>query len=192
VMFHSGPLRFSEHQRPFWLLVAIAIMLLVSVSITVAQAASPARLVGNLQRDLGALRAQLEQLDPWQSDGGQQAVAFNADIGDGGPAFRRLSMVTIGRAARRHLEALITTYRIARDEERSRVAESLRLVMYELTERVDRLGRSSSPATTVALRGEVEAVLSDLERGLALLGSGRETALAPEAIAPATSPAAQP
>ena len=101
-------------------------------------------------------------------------------------------MVTIGRAAGRHLEALIRTYRIARDEERSRVAESLRLIMYELTERVDRLGRSSSPATTIALRGEVEAVLSDLERGLALLGAGRETALAPQAIVPATSPAAQP
>ena len=191
-MFHSGPLRFSEHQRPFWLLVAIAIMLLVSVSITVAQAASPARLVGNLQRDLGALRAQLEQLEPWHGDSGHRTVAFNADLGDGSPAFRRLSMATVGRAAGRHLEALIATYRIARDEERTRIAESLRLVMYELTDRVDRLSRSSSPATTVALRGEVEAVLSDLERGLGLLGSGRGTASAPQAIGPAASPAPQP
>ena len=174
-MFHSGPLRFSEHQRPFWLLVAIAIMLLVSV----AQAASPARLVGNLQRDLGALRAQLEQLDPWHGDSGHRTVAFNADLGDGSPAFRRLSMVTVARAAGRHLDALIATYRNARDEDRVRIAESLRLVMYELTERIDRLGRPSSPATTIALRGEVEAVLSDLERGLELLGAGRETALAP-------------
>ena len=60
MMFHWSPLRCSEHQRPFWLLVALAVMLLVSVSVTVAEAASPARLVGNLQRDLGALRAQLE------------------------------------------------------------------------------------------------------------------------------------
>ena len=178
-MFHSGPLRFSEHQRPFWLLVALAIMLLVSVSTTVAQAANPARLAGNLQRDLGALRAQLEQLDTWHGDGGQQTVAFNADLGDGSPAFRRLSMVTIGRAAGRHLEALIASYRQARDEERARGAESLRLAMYELTERVDRLSRPSSPATTMALRGEVEAALGNLERGLELLGAGRATALTP-------------
>jgi hypothetical protein len=187
-MFHSGPLRFSEHQRPFWLLVAIAIMLLVSV----AQAASPARLVGILQRDLGALRAQLEQLDPWHGDSGHRTVAFNADLGDGSPAFHRLSIVTIGRAAGRHLDALVASYRNARDEERVRIAESLRLVMYELTERIDRLGRPSSAATTVALRGEVEAVLSDLERGLELLGAGRETSLAPHAVVPATAPATQP
>lgn len=175
-MFHSGPLRFSEHQRPFWLLVAIAIMLLVSVSTTVAQAAGPARLLGNLQRDLGALRAQLEQLDPWHGDSDHRTVAFNADLGDGSPAFRRLSMVTIGRTAGRDLETLIATYRNARDAERARVAESLGLLMYELTERIDLLGRPSSPATTVALRGEVEAVLSDLERGLELLNAGRDTA----------------
>lgn len=178
-MFHSGPLRFSEHQRPFWLLVALAIMLLVSVSTTVAQAANPARLAGNLQRDLGALRAQLEQLDPRPGDSGQQTVAFNADLGDGSLAFRRLSMVTIGRAASRHLEALILSYRNARDDERARVAESLRLVMYQLTERVERLARPSSPATTMALRAEVEAVLGDLERGLESLRSARAATLAP-------------
>jgi hypothetical protein len=178
-MFHAGPLRFSEHQRPFWLLVALAIMLLVSVSTTVVQAANPARLVGTLQRDLGALRAQLEQLDPWHGDSGQQTVAFNADLGDGSPTFRRLSMVTIGRAASRHLEALIASYRHARDEERARGAESLRLAMYELTQRVERLGRPSSPAATTALRGEVEAVLGDLERGLELLRADRAPALTP-------------
>lgn len=177
-MFHSGPLRFSEHQRPFWLLVAIAIMLLVSVSITVAQAASPARLVGNLQRDLSALRAELEQLEPWPGDSGPQTAAFNADLGDGSPAFHRLSMVTIARAAGRHLETLIASYRNVRDEERARAAGSLRVIVHELIERVDRLGRPASLATTAALRGEVEVVLSDLERGLERLGAGRKTALA--------------
>jgi hypothetical protein len=189
-MFHAGPLRFSEHQRPFWLLVAIAITLLVSVSVTVAQAASPARLVGNLQRDLGALRAELERLDPWPGDSGPQTVAFNADLGDGSPAFRRLSMVTIGRAAGRDLEALIASLRHGRDEEGARVAEALRPVMRELTEGVDRLSRPASPAITLALRGEVEAVLGDLERGLALLAAGRETAVAPPARVP--TPAARP
>ncbi|HSA79490.1 MAG TPA: hypothetical protein VLE23_01625, partial [Geminicoccaceae bacterium] len=129
--------------------------------------------------DLGALRAQLEQLDPSHGESGQQTVAFNADLGDGSPAFRRRSMVTVGRAAARHLEALIASCRNARDQERASIAEALRPAMYELTERVERLSRPSSPATVVALRGEVEAVLGDLERGLELLRPGRAAALAP-------------
>ena len=183
MMFHSSPLRFSEHQRPFWLLVALAIMLLVSVSVTVAEAASPARLAGNLQRDLGALRAQLEQIDPWASESGRRTVAFNADLGDGSPAFHRTNMVTIVRAAGRHLEPLITPYRDARDHERARAAETLRLGMHQLTERIGRLGTFANPAATVALLGEADAALSRLEHGVAQLVD------APAAADPEPAPA---
>jgi hypothetical protein len=168
-MFQSGRLRYSEHQRPFWLLVALAIMLLALVSITVAQAASPTRLVGTLQRDLGAIRAQLEQIEPGYDESGRRTVAFNADLGDGGPAFRRLSMATIARAASRHLEALVASYRSAGDAERTRIAQDLGVQMYQLSERIDRLGRLASPATTAALLGEVDVALSRLEQGLAPL-----------------------
>jgi len=169
MMFPSSRLRYSEHQRPFWLLVALAIMLLVLVSITVAQAASPTRLVGTLLRDLGALRAQLEQIDLWQDETGRRTVAFNTDLGDGSPAFRRLSMVTIARAAGRRLDALVASYRAAGDAERTRVAQGLALEMYELNQRIDRLGAPASPAITVALLGEVEVALARLEQGLAQL-----------------------
>lgn len=177
MMFRSRPLSLSEHQRPFWLLVALAIMLLVGVSITMAQAASPLRLAGTLQRDLGALRAQLEQIDPWQDEAKRQTVAFNADIGDGGASFQRRSLVTITRGAGRRLERLIVAYREARDEERGRFAEALSYRMYELSEQVDRLARATSPATIVALRGEVEAALDRLDRNLALLSSGQAAKL---------------
>lgn len=176
-MFQSRPLHVSEHQRPFWLLVALAIMLLVCVSITVAQAASPIRLAGTLQRDLAALRIQLEQIDPWPSAGERRTVAFNADLGDGSPAFRRQSMVTMVRAAGRRLEQLIAAYREVRDDERRRVAETLSLGMIDLTARVDRLAGATSPATVVALRSEVEASLDRLERSLALLSSGQTVTL---------------
>ena len=72
----SGPIRLPHDQRPFWLLVALAIMLLVCVSITAVQAASPLRVAGTLQRDLGALRAQLESIDPWHATAAPQAVAL--------------------------------------------------------------------------------------------------------------------
>jgi hypothetical protein len=168
-MFQSCPLRFSEHQRPFWLLVALSVMLLILVSITVAQAASPTRLLGTLQRDLGALRAQLEQIDPWHSETGRRTVAFNADLGDGSPTFRLLSMVTIARAAVRHSDSLVANYRAGRDHERAGSAERLRLDVHELAERIERLGRPATPEASAALLGEVAAVLTRLERGLAQL-----------------------
>jgi hypothetical protein len=179
MIFRARPLQLSEHGRPFWLLVALAIMLLVCVSITFAQAASPLRLAGTLQRDLGALRAQLEQIDPWQSAAERRTVAFNADLGDGSAAFQRQSMVTIVRAAGRRLEQLIAAYHEVRDEERGRLAESLSFGMYDLTESIDRLAGATGPASIVALRGEVEVALTRLDRGLALLSSGQAATLPP-------------
>lgn len=177
MMFQSRALHLSEHQRPFWLLVALAILLLVWVSSTIAQAASPIRLTGTLQRDLAALRVQLERIDPWSGVGEGRMVAFNADLGDGGPAFRRQSMVTMTRAAGRRLDQLIAAYREARDDERRRVAEMLSLGMIDLTGRVDRLAGATSPASVVALRGEAEAALDRLERSLAQLSSGQAATL---------------
>ena len=73
-MFGFAVLKQSEYRRPFWLTVALSVMLLVSVSITVAQAANPARLAHELKRDFGALRAQLELIDPSERDAGRQTV----------------------------------------------------------------------------------------------------------------------
>jgi hypothetical protein len=168
-MFQSSALRLSEHQRPLWLLVALSVLLLALVSVTVAEAASPMRLIGTLQRDLGALRVQLEQIEPWESEGGRRTAAFNADLGDGGPTFRLLSMVTVARAASRHSEALVATYRAGRDHERARIADSLRLDMAELAQRIERLSRPATAAANTALLGEVSAVLTRLETTLAQL-----------------------
>lgn len=175
-MFHSGRLRYSDNQRAFWLLVALAVMLLVFVSISGAQAAGTPRLIDNLRRDLGALRVQLEQVELWDLSRGQQTVAFNADIGDGSPTFRRLSLVTVVRAANRHLESLVAAYDRAGDPRRSHHAGSLRLAMYELQERIDLLRTASSPSATVGLRDEALQLLADLELGLEGLASGDERA----------------
>ena len=73
-------LRASEHERPFLLLAAFAVVLLASISTTMASNASPLPLIDGLQRDLGAIRAQLERADPASFETGQQSVAFNADL----------------------------------------------------------------------------------------------------------------
>jgi hypothetical protein len=125
-------LKRSEHKRPFWLTVALSVMLLVSVSITVAQAANPARLAHEIRRDLGALRAQLELIDPSERDAGRQTVAFNTDLGDGGPVFQRHSMVTIVAAANRRLERLLESQREQAGDVRLAAAESVATAMHDL------------------------------------------------------------
>lgn len=176
-MFGFALLKFSEQHRLLCLMVALAVMLLVAVSVTVAHAAGATHLVHGIGRDLAALRAQLEQIDPWQQEGGRRSVAFNTDLGDGSPAFRRLSLVTIMRAADRRLERLIDGYYLDGDDRRGRTAEGLRLVMYDLQYQIDRLARTTDPATAVVLRTQVEVLLGRAERALSVLLNGPDTPL---------------
>jgi hypothetical protein len=171
-MFGSALLKCSEHQRPFWLTVALSIMLLASVSITIAQAAHPSRLAYDLKRDLGALRAQLELIDPWAQDVGRQSVASNNDLGDGSPAFQRHSMVTIAGAANRRLERLLEGYREQGSDARVRTAEALRLALYDLRRQIDQLARTADPAEATAVRERIGTLLDRSERELAILLGG--------------------
>ena len=171
-MFGSAILKCSEHQRPFWLTVALSILLLASVSLTIAHAADPGRLAHDLKRDLAALRAQLELIDPWDREGGRQTVAFNTDLGDGSSAFQRHSMVTIVRAANRRLERLIDTYRQQGSSARVRTAEALRLAIYDLQQQIGRLARAAEPAEAAAAGDRVAALLDRSERGLSVLLDG--------------------
>jgi hypothetical protein len=171
-MFGSAILKCSEHQRPFWLTVALSIMLLASVSITIAQAAHPSRLAHDLKRDLGALRAQLELIDPWERDAGRQSVASNTDVGDGSASFQRHSMATIVSAANRRLARLLDGYREQGSDARVRTAEALRLAMHDLQHQIDRLARATDPAEAVAARERIAASLDRSERELTVLLDG--------------------
>ncbi|HLT03172.1 MAG TPA: hypothetical protein VK001_13390 [Geminicoccaceae bacterium] len=168
-MFGSALLRCSEHQRPFWLTVALSILLLASVSITFAHAADAHRLAHGLKRDFGALRAKLEQIDPHDAAPGERSVAFNADLGDGSAAFHRDSLVTMASAASRRLERLIGGYRADGDAARLRTAEALRLAMYDLQRQIDQLARAAEPAAAEAARAAADARLGQAERLLDIL-----------------------
>jgi hypothetical protein len=148
---------FSDHERAFLLIAAFAVVLLASVSTTMATNASPLSLIDGLQRDLGAIRVQLERADPGPFDTGQQSVAFNADLGDGGTAFRHRSMATILRSAKRRLESLVAGYRNAGDVSRAEVAESAQLDLQELFGRVHYLGNASDETSIMWARKRLEA-----------------------------------
>ena len=189
-MFGSALLRCSEHQRPFWLTVALSVLLLASVSITIAHAADPTRLAHGLKRDFGALRAQLEQIGPAGKEADGQSVAFNADLGDGGAAFRRDSMATIVHAASRRLERLIEGYRQNGDATRARTAETLRLAMYDLQRQIDQLARAAEPAEAEAALARIEALLNRAEGELGALLQGSNAAAVLPAVAPSQPAAA--
>jgi hypothetical protein len=183
-MFGSAILKRSQHRRPFWLTVALSVMLLVSVSITMAQAANPVRLAHELRRDLGALRAQLELIDPSARDAGRQTVAFNTDLGDGGQAFQRHSMVTIVTAANRRLERLVESQREQAGDAREGAAGSAAAAMHDLQRQVDQLARAESPAEGAAVRERIVAALDRCERELGvLLDQATQSGALPEVAA---------
>lgn len=170
-MFGLRSLRHADHSRSFWLLAALAVVLLVSVSTTMANTASALALVDGLRRDLSAVRAQLERAVPDPLDTGQQTVAFNADLGDGGTAFRHRSMATILRSANRRLENLVAGYRRAGDTQRGAIAQMAQLELQELDRRLRYLGNAKDATSTMWARNrlEAEALLDDLHDRVVML-----------------------
>jgi hypothetical protein len=168
-MFACQSFRLLRPRRPSW--SAAALTLTLTLTVTAAAAGSPARAIENLQRDLGALEAMLEQIDPGIADGDAQAIGFNTDLGDGSPAFRRRSMATIAHAAARNLDQLISDYRAAGDGPHAGDAETLRLSMYGLTERIERLAEPAGGETITVVRDQSRALLKELVRELDLLAA---------------------
>jgi hypothetical protein len=172
--------RASEYERPLLLLTAFAVVLLASISTTMASSASALSLIDGLQRDLSAIQVQLERADPAPSEDGQQSVAFNADLGDGGSAFRHRSMATILRSAKRRLENLVAGYRKAGDEHRTEVAENAQLELQELFRRMHYLGNATDENSIMWARKrlEAEALIDRLQHRLVILlpGAGAKRA----------------
>ncbi|HEX5077531.1 MAG TPA: hypothetical protein VFV80_00160 [Geminicoccaceae bacterium] len=161
----------SEHERLFLLLTAFAVVLLASISTTMATTASELALIDGLRRDLGAVRAQLERVDAAPAGAGERSVAFNADLGDGGSAFRQRSMATILRSARRRLESLAAGYRSAGDAQRAELAQNAQLELHELSGHVHALGDTGDvPSSTwTRNREKAETLIDRLEAALARL-----------------------
>ncbi len=184
-MLGSNRSRAAGARRRFCLSVALATALLVGVP-AAAAAADPAQLINGLQRDLGALSAEFEEVDPAASESSHRTVGFDTDLGDGSAAFRRRSLVTMAHAAARNLDRLIGAYRETGDQPHAGGAETLRLSMYALTGRIERLAEPAAPETVVVLRDQSRALLGALVREVDLL------AAEPAPADPVATPAPQP
>ena len=186
-MLGSNRLRAAGAGPRFCPAIALATSLLVSLP-AVAAGRDPAQLIGSLQRDLGALGAELEAVDPGPAGSGGQTVGFNTDLGDGSPSFRRRSLVTIAHAAARNLDRLVGAYRELGDEPHAGGAATLRLSLFALTERIERLDEPAAAETVVVLRDQGRALLGELVREVDLLAA--EPTPADPGAAPAPPPPA--
>ena len=164
----------TDYARLLMLLAAFAVVLLATVSTTMATSASALSLVDGLRRDLGAVRVQLEQIGPVPAELPQQSVAFNTDLGDGGTAFRHRSMATILRSAKRRLENLVAGYRNAADARRTFVAQSTQLQLQELNGLIHYLGNATDANSIMWSRKrlQAEALLDRMHQALVILLPG--------------------
>jgi hypothetical protein len=164
----------TDYGRLLMLLVAFTVVLLATISSTMATSASALSLVDGLRRDLGAVRVQLERIAPVPAELPQQNVAFNTDLGDGGTAFRHRSMATILRSAARRLESLATGYRNAADARRAFVAQSTQLQLRELNGLIHYLGNATDATSIMWSRKRLEAevLLDRMHKTLVILLPG--------------------
>lgn len=168
------PLRFPDCKRPFWLLVALAVALLINVSTIAAPDRSAASLVELLGRDLGALRIHLEELVAEAETPGPPMVASSTEIGDGSPAFRARAMATLMRSAHRRVDRLIRAYARAGRDDAMRGTQMLKIRLHELEHRIDRLVAAGHQAQLHNAHMRVRATLDRVELDLATLGTEQD------------------
>lgn len=170
-MTRRRPLRFSGRKHPIWLAVALAVAILVGLTSPGAHARPVMLLLQNLGRDLGALRMQLEQVaaGPWED--GTSSIAFDADVGDGGPRFHRQAMAATLRTAHRNAARLDEHYRGTGDAERLATVQRLVVGLYDIERWLFAMQRAPDGRAAQAAWQNAEAVLRELDQRLTALRS---------------------
>ena len=170
--------------RPFWLLVALALSLLLSVS-TTARAAGPGpsagagmvaagarvvELLDGIERNLVALRAQLELIgvddaDPGRAPSLREQIALNPGLGDGGRVFRLRTMEAIVRALDRRVDGLIQAQHRAGDDRGLDIARLMSLDARSLQWGIEELRFAREAHLLEAARGRIGQALDEIARG---------------------------
>lgn len=166
-------LRFSDHQRPFWLLVALAVMLLITVSTGIARGGPTEQLLIGLARDLGALRAQLEAARVEPAAPASERLAFNADIASGDAGFHTRAVSTVLRSAKRRAGRLARAMEQADAPDQTELAALINVRLHDLERTLDRLGAPETGATGKAIRADAVPILDRLEELISALRAER-------------------
>ena len=171
-----------RRHRPFWLLVALAVSLLLSVSATATRAGSVepgaagvAALVGGIERNLAALRAQLELVGVDESDPGRSSlreqVALNPGLGDGGRVFRLRAMEAIVRALDRRVDGLIAAQHRAGNDRGLDLARLMSLEARSVHWGIEELRFAREAHLARAARERIGQALDGIARGAAAVST---------------------
>lgn len=183
-------LRFADHKRPFWLMVALAVVLLITVSTGIARVGATQQLVLGLARDLGALRAQLEAIAAAPPAPASEGLAFNADIASGDAGFRTRALGTILRSAKRRAGRLARAVEDADAPDQAELTALINVRLHDLERTLDRLRSPDGAATPSAVRADAVPILDRLEKLVSALRTERaEAARSDDAVADTTSDA---
>lgn len=156
---------FSESTRPFVLLIALSLTLLVGISATAARPGQVAPLLAGLERDIGALRAQLGVVPPVEV--GRFSAAAEAGMADGGAAYRWEAITTIVRGAHRRSADLHARLLHLDDETARSTLDEFRTGLHALEHRLGQLRAASDGSEAGTARADADRVLGELEHILA-------------------------
>lgn len=162
-------LRFSDCKRPLWLVLALAAAIMVGLSSPGAQARPVGFLLQTLERDLGALRAQIEQVVARPSQPGATTIGFNAELGEGGTGFHRTAMAATLRTAQRSAALLDQRLREQGDAQRLELAQRLALGLQVLERSLVAMRDAPEAAGLELAWSAAEGELRALERIVAQL-----------------------
>ena len=171
-----------RHHRPFWLLVALAVMLLVTVSTTAragpvrpAADAGVAELLGAIERDLAALRIQLELIGADDGALGRPAlrepVALSPGLGDGGRIFRLRSLEAMVRSLGRRVDRLIGAQHRAGNDRGLDIARLMSLDARSVQWGIEELRFAREPHLVRAARERIGRTLGEIARGAAAVST---------------------
>jgi hypothetical protein len=155
----------------------VTFVVLPAVANPVAGGSAATHLIGAMERDLGALRVQLEAIRPaGEADGLHgPGIAYATDLADGGDSFRLRSLATMARAVVYRLDQIelfaMRAHSPSPERDRLRV---LRLQVHALHWAVEELRFAGGRDDAGASLARLEELLGDLERSTATL-AGRRT-----------------
>jgi hypothetical protein len=158
---------YTDRWRVLALLLAISLTLLTQISGTLARPGDASLLLVNLERDLAALRVQLEDVVAGDPGAVRPEVAFNAGIADGGTTSGWAAIATILRTANRRAAALDARFDEGLDAPMTASLQAFRIDLRTLEHRLVLLRAASSDVETAAARKQAEQTLAALERTLA-------------------------
>ncbi len=167
--------RLYGNHRPFWLLVALAVALLMGISATAhaepgRERAGIADLLRGIERDLAALRIELELVgadDAEPITSLREQIALSPGLADGGRIFRLRSMEAMVRSLSRRVDRLIEAQHRTGNDRGLDIARLMSLDARSVQWGIEELRFAREPHLLRVAQERIGRALDEVARGTA-------------------------